>query len=207
MVNFIWVAMIVAGFVVAAFQGRMEETTKAVFDGAETGVTICFGLISILSFWLGMMKIAEDAGLLQRLSNAISPFVRLLFPSVPKDHPALGYIMSNLSANMLGLGNAATPMGIKAMQELQKLNPDKETASPAMCTLLALNTSSITLIPTTVIAIRMNFNSANPTEIVGTTLVATFISTFAAIVIDRWYRYRQGSIPPGPPSKSIGLKG
>ena len=207
MVNFIWVAMIVAGFAVAAFQGRMEETTKAVFEGAETGVTICFGLVSILTFWLGMMKVAEDAGLLQRLSNAISPFVRLLFPSVPKDHPALGYIMSNLSANMLGLGNAATPMGIKAMQELQKLNPDKETASPAMCTLLALNTSSVTLIPTTVIAIRMNFNSADPTEIVGTTLVATFVSTLTAILIDRWYRYRHCSIPPGPPSKSIGLKG
>ncbi|MDF2660148.1 MAG: nucleoside recognition protein, partial [Paenibacillus sp.] len=109
-------------------------------------MTISFGLISILVFWLGMMRIAEDSGLLRKIAVLLRPVVRLLFPDVPKDHPAVGYIMSNMSANLLGLGNAATPMGIKAMQELQTLNPDKDTASPAMCTLLALNTASITLI-------------------------------------------------------------
>src|SRR5690606_24434519 len=98
------------------------------------GVTVCFGLISILVFWMGMMRIAEDAGLLRKLAIVLRPIVRFLFPDVPKDHPALGYIMSNMSANILGLGNAATPMGIKAMQELQKLNPDKDVASAAMCT-------------------------------------------------------------------------
>jgi spore maturation protein A len=190
MVNVIWLFLIVAGIAVAAVQGRMDEITKAAFEGAQTGVTVCLGLISILVFWLGMMRIAEDAGLLRKLARLLYPVVRWLFPDVPKDHPALGYIMSNMSANILGLGNAATPMGIKAMEELQTLNPDKEKATPAMATLLAINTASITIIPTTMIAIRMNFNSANAAEIVGTTLLATLISTTAAIVADRWYRHR-----------------
>ncbi len=190
MVNIIWLFFLVAGFVAAALQGRIDLMTEAVFEGAKTGVTVCFGLISILVFWMGMMRIAEDAGLLRKLAVLLRPIVRFLFPDVPKDHPALGYIMSNMSANILGLGNAATPMGIKAMQELQKLNPDKDTASAAMCTLLALNTASITLIPTTLIAIRMNFGSANPAEIVGTTLLATIIATIAAIALDRWFRFR-----------------
>ncbi|RAV18570.1 nucleoside recognition domain-containing protein [Paenibacillus contaminans] len=190
MVNFIWLFFILAGFVVAAINGNIEAVTQAVFDGAKTGVTVCFGLISILVFWLGIMRIAEDAGLLEKLAKLLRPVVRFLFPSIPDNHPALGYIMSNMSANILGLGNAATPMGIKAMQELQKLNGNKELASPAMCTLLALNTSSITLVPTTLIAIRMSFQSLNPAEIVGTTLIATVISTTAAIVADRWYRRR-----------------
>jgi spore maturation protein A len=190
MVNLIWLFFIVVGFVVAAIQGHIELVTAAVFDGAKTGVTVCFGLISILVFWLGIMRIAEDAGLLHKLAKVLRPVVRFLFPSIPLDHPAMGYIMSNMSANILGLGNAATPMGIRAMQELQKLNPNKEIASPAMCTLLALNTSSITLIPTTLIAIRMNYQSLNPAEIVGTTLLATIISTLAAILVDKWYRKR-----------------
>lgn len=188
MVNWIWLFFLVTGFAVAAFQGNIEVVTQAVFDGAKNGVTVCFGLISILVFWLGIMKIAEDSGLLKKLAVLLRPIVRFLFPGVPKDHPAIGYIMSNMSANILGLGNAATPMGIKAMQELQKLNPQKDTATPAMCTLLALNTASITLIPTTLIAIRMNFHSENPAEIVGSTLMATFIATIAAIIVDRFYR-------------------
>jgi spore maturation protein A len=189
-VNWIWLFFIVAGFAVAAAQGKADVMTQAVFDGAKSGVTICFGLISILVFWMGMMRIAEQSGLLNKLAVLLRPVVRLLFPDIPKNHPAIGYIMSNMSANILGLGNAATPMGIKAMQELQKLNPDKETASPAMCTLLALNTASITLIPTTLIAIRMNYQSQNPAEIVGTTLIATAIATSAAILADRWCRKR-----------------
>ncbi|MDF2648385.1 MULTISPECIES: nucleoside recognition domain-containing protein [unclassified Paenibacillus] len=196
MVNWIWLFFIVAGFGVAAFNGNVETVTQAAFDGAKSGVTVCFGLISVLVFWMGMMRIAEDAGILSKLARLLQPAVRFLFPSVPKNHPAIGYIMSNMSANILGLGNAATPMGIKAMQELQKLNPDKDTASTAMCTLLALNTSSITLIPTTLIAIRMNYNSLNPAEIVGTTLIATVISTAAAIFVDRWYRRSRSPIPP-----------
>ncbi|MBC8081115.1 MAG: nucleoside recognition protein [Gorillibacterium sp.] len=190
MVNFIWLFFIVAGFLVAALQGNIDSVTKAVFSGAETGVTVSLGLVSILTFWMGIMRIAEDGGLLKIISRFLRPVVRFLFPGVPANHPAVGYIMSNMSANLLGLGNAATPMGIRAMQELQKLNPDKDKASPAMCTLLALNTSSITLIPTTLIAIRMNFKSVSPADIIGTTLMATIVSTTAAILADRWYRKR-----------------
>ena len=130
MVNWIWLGMIAVSFFAAAATGRMDELTAAAFDGAKTGVTVCFGLISVLVFWMGLMRIGEDAGLLRKLATLLGPVVRLLFPDVTKNHPAIGYIMSNMSANLLGLGNAATPMGIKAMQELQKLNPDKETATP-----------------------------------------------------------------------------
>ncbi len=188
MVNWIWLFFLVAGFIVAAIQGNIDSVTQAVFDGAKTGVTVSFGLISIMVFWLGIMRIAEDAGLVKKLARLLRPIVRLLFPSVPPDHPAMGYIMSNMSANILGLGNAATPMGIKAMQELQKLNPHKEEATAAMCTLLAINTASITLIPTTIIAYRLSMGSVNAAEIVGTTLIATAIATAAAIILDKWFQ-------------------
>jgi len=195
-INIIWLLMIVTGFAFAAAKGNIEVVTQAAFDGAATGVTVCLGLISVLVFWMGMMKMAEDAGLLSRIAKLLGPVVAFLFPDVPRNHPAMGYILSNMSANLLGLGNAATPMGIKAMQELQELNPDKQTASPAMCTLLALNTASITIIPTTLIAIRLNYHSANATEIVGTTLMATVIATLAALGADRWYRRRAMKRPP-----------
>jgi spore maturation protein A len=188
MVNKIWLALILIGFIFAALKGDISIVTQAAFEGAATGVTVCFGLISVLVFWLGIMQLAQDSGLVSKISKLLGPVVSFLFPDVPKNHPAMGYILSNMSANLLGLGNAATPMGIRAMQELQELNPDKETASAAMCTLLALNTASITLIPTTLIAIRLNYHSANPTEIVGSTLLATAIATMAAIMADRWYR-------------------
>jgi spore maturation protein A len=197
MVNWIWLGMIAAGFLVAAVNGNIDAVTEAAFEGAKSGVTVSFGLISVLVFWMGMMRIAEDAGLLKQLAKLLGPAIRLLFPSVPKDHPAFGYILSNMSANILGLGNAATPAGIKAMQELQKLNPDQQTASPAMCTLLAINTASITLIPTQIIAIRMNYGSVNPTDIIGTTLAATAIALLAAIMLDKWYQRRT---PPGQKS-------
>nr|WP_249435598.1 nucleoside recognition domain-containing protein [Paenibacillus sp. Marseille-Q4541] len=193
--------MIVIGFCFAAVKGNIEVVTQSAFDGAATGVTVCFGLISVLVFWMGMMKIAEDAGLLTKIAKLLGPVVGYLFPDVPKNHPAMGYILSNMSANLLGLGNAATPMGIKAMQQLQELNPDKQVASPAMCTLLALNTASITLIPTTLIAIRLNYHSAHPAEIVGTTLVATAIATMAAIILDRYYRSRVPRTPMGRPKR------
>ncbi|NMO96933.1 nucleoside recognition domain-containing protein [Paenibacillus lemnae] len=206
MINFIWMGMILTGFIFAAVNGNIDQVTKAAFDGAQTGVTVSFGLISVLVFWLGLMRLAEDSGLLAKVARMMGPVVRFLFPDVPKNHPAMGYILSNMSANLFGLGNAATPMGIKAMQELQKLNPDKETATPAMCTLLALNTASITLIPTTLIAIRMNYNSSNPAEIVGTTLLATAVATLAAIAADRWCRKFtvKPKQPPQSPSSVFG---
>jgi spore maturation protein A len=196
MVNYIWLFLIVTGFIISAIRGNMDMVTQAALEGAKQGVNVCFGLISVLVFWLGIMRIAEDAGMLQKIGVCLRPLIQFLFPNVPKNHPAIGYILSNMSANLLGLGNAATPMGIKAMQELQKLNPNKDSASPAMCTLLAINTSSITLIPTTLIAIRMNYGSMHPAEIVGTTLIATGISTIVAVIIDRYYRKSYSSIPP-----------
>jgi spore maturation protein A len=192
LINLIWMGLILVGIIVGALNGTMSAVNEAAFEGAKTGVTICIGLISILVFWLGMMKIAEVSGLLGLFARLLSPVARFLFPEVPKNHPAMGYILSNMSANLFGLGNAATPMGLKAMVELQKLNPDQDKASPSMITLLALNTSSITLIPTTVIAIRMTYGSANPVEIVGTTIFATVCSTMVAIALDKWYRYRNG---------------
>lgn len=195
MVNWIWLGMILFSFWFAALTGRMKEVTEAAFSGAQTGVTVCFGLISVLVLWMGLMRIAEDAGLVRKLSELIGPVVRYLFPDVPPRHPAMGYILSNMSANLLGLGNAATPMGIRAMQELQKLNPDPQTATPAMCTLLAINTASITLVPTTLIAIRLHFGSQNPADIIGSTLLSTAVATGAAIAADRWYRWRSG-VPP-----------
>lgn len=190
MVNVIWMALIVCGILVAAFTGQIEKINVAVFEGAKTGVTISFGLISILVFWLGLMKIAEVSGLLALISRWLQPLVTFLFPTLPPDHPARGYILSNLTANLFGLGNAATPMGLKAMEELQRLNPNKEKASPDMITLLAINTSGITLIPTTIIAIRLSFESNHAVDIVGTTLFATCVSTFVAVSLDKWYRYK-----------------
>lgn len=190
MLNVIWLGLIVISIVVAAVTGRMEAINAAAFEGAKTGVTVCLGLLSVLAFWMGMMRIAEQSGLLELLARVLSPIIQVLFPDVPKGHPAMGYILSNMSANLLGLGNAATPMGLKAMEELQKLNPDKQNASPAMCTLLAINTASITIIPTTMIAIRMQYGSVNPVEIVGTTLLSSFAATIVALLIDRMYRYR-----------------
>jgi spore maturation protein A len=191
MVNYIWVFMTIVGFIFAMINGTMAEVNKAIFDGAKEAVTLCIGLISILVFWLGMMRIAQESGLLEVLSKLFRPLVRKLFPDVPTNHPAMGYILSNMIANMFGLGNAATPLGIKAMEELKLLNGGKNSASRSMVTFLAINTASITIIPTTVIAIRMNYNSASPTEIVVPTLIATIISMLGAVMIDRYFYKRR----------------
>ncbi|MBQ3410618.1 MAG: spore maturation protein SpmA [Bacillus sp. (in: Bacteria)] len=192
MVNLVWVAMAVIGIVYAMINGTMEEINKDVFDGAKDAVTICIGLISVLVFWLGLMKIAEEAGLLKKLVALFMPIVKRLFPEIPKDHPSMGFILSNMMANFFGLGNAATPLGIIAMEQLKELNGGKDSASRSMVTFLALNTSAITLIPTTVISIRMTYESANPTEIVGVTFIAQVLSMIGAIWIDRYF-YRRRS--------------
>lgn len=191
MVNIIWVALTVIGIAFAMINGTMAEVNEAVFKGAKEAVTICIGFISVLVFWLGLMKIAQASGLLEKLAHLFRPLVVRLFPEVPVNHPAMGYMLSNMIANMFGLGNAATPMGIKAMEQLKELNGGKNEASRSMITFLAINTSSLTLIPTTVIAIRMTYESSAPTEIVGTTLIATLFSTIAAIAIDRFFYYRR----------------
>jgi spore maturation protein A len=191
MVNLIWVGMTIIGLVFAIINGRMEEINEAIFTSANEAVTLCIGLISVLVFWLGIMRIAQEAGLLEKLAKLFRPFVKRLFPEIPDDHPAMGYILSNMIANMFGLGNAATPLGIKAMEQLKMLNGGRDSASRSMITFLAINTSSLTIIPTTVIAIRMKYDSASPTEIVGPTLIATMLSSIGAILIDRYFHYRR----------------
>lgn len=191
MVNYIWVAMTIIGLLFGIINGTMEEINKAIFVGAKEAVVLCIGLISVLVFWLGMMRIAEESGLLEALAKLFRPFVKKLFPEVPPQHPAMGYILSNMIANMFGLGNAATPLGIKAMEELQKLNGGGDTASRSMITFLAINTASITIIPSTVIAIRLTYHSQAPTEIVVPTLIATVLSCLSAVLIDRIFYYRR----------------
>lgn len=193
MVNIIWVAMLLIGIIVAAITGKIDLVTTAALKGAETAVEFAFGLVAIMAFWLGIMKVAEEAGMIRLISKIVKPVTTFLFPSVPKDHPAMGAIIMNLSANVLGLGNAATPMGLIAMKELQKLNRySSNTASDAMCTFLALNTSCITIIPATVIGIRIKAGSVNPTEIVGTTIFATSCAMIIAIIVDRVLRKLYG---------------
>lgn len=184
MVNAIWLFMLVTGILVAAFNGRIDIVTASAMKAAELGVETAFGLIGVMSLWLGLMRLAEEAGAVQALARVFGPAIRSLFPSLKPDSPALGAIIMNLSANILGLGNAATPFGLKAMQELQKENPHPEVASQAMITFLALNTSCITLIPATIIGVRLKANSANPTEIIGTTIVATGCAMTVAIIVD-----------------------
>ncbi len=182
MLNYIWMGLMLIAIVVGAINNKLPEVTKAAFDMAETSVNIAFGLIGIMALWLGIMKIAEESGLVKLLAKLIKPITRVLFPDVPSDHPAIASILLNLSANWLGLSNAATPLGLKAMEELQKLNKKKDTATNAMVTFLAMNTASITLIPATIIGIRISLHSQNPQEIIGTSIFASVCATLVAII-------------------------
>lgn len=190
MVNLIWLIMLVCGIVVAAVNGRIDQVTESALQAANLGVDIAIQLMGVMSLWLGLMRIAEKAGLVDLLAKAFKPLLRRLFPSLKPDSPALGAIVMNLCANILGLGNAATPFGLKAMQELQKENPVPDTASPAMITFLALNTSCITIVPATIIGVRLKAGSVNPTEIIGTTIFATGCAMLTAIAVDFLYRSR-----------------
>ena len=182
MLNIIWVVLLVSGIIIGAFTGNIQAVTDAIMSYADTGVELAIGLIGMMSLWLGIMKIAEKSGLILLIGKALRPVMKFLFPEVPEDHPAMGSMVMNISANILGLGNAATPLGIKAMKELQELNDDTETASNSMCMFLAINTSSVTLIASSVIAYRLSAGSKNPTEIIGPTIIATLASTIAAVI-------------------------
>ncbi len=190
MVNYLWGGMILVSIVVAGAQGNIEVITSSMFDSAEKAVSVAISLLSIMAFWLGFMKIIEKSGLINIIQVILKPLAFFLFPQVPRNHPAMNAILMNMSANLLGMGNAATPFGIKAMEEMQKLNSRPEEATDEMCTFLAVNTSSLTLVPTTVIALRAATGSLNPAEIIGTTIVATFVSTFMALLFDRILRKR-----------------
>ncbi len=181
MLNYIWLALVILAVTIGGWNDRLKDVTDGAFDGAKTAVTIALGLIGIMAMWLGVMRLAERAGLIQRIARALRPIMRRLFPDVPPEHPAMGSMLMNMAANMLGLGNAATPLGLRAMRDLESLNPHPGTASNAMCTFLALNTSSVQLIPTTAIAILVAGGSTRPTAIVGTALLATFCAAAAAL--------------------------
>ena len=168
MLNYIWFGLMAIALVVAAFNGTAEAVTKGAVDSATTAVQIAIGLVGIMTLWLGMMRIAEAAGLVTLVGRALRPLLRWLFPEVPPEHPAAGAIVLALAANMLGLNNAATPLGIKAMEELQALNPDKDTATNAMVTFMAVTTSGVQLIPATMIGVLAAAGSPNPTAIIGT---------------------------------------
>jgi len=193
-VQVIWLGLILIGVITAMFTGKMADVTKATVDAAKTSVELCIGLIGIMALWLGFMRLAEGAGLVQGLSRLMRPVMKKLFPDVPPDHPAMGSMLSNIAANMLGLGNSATALGLKAMQDLKSLSKLGETATNAMATFLAMNSAAITLIPATVIAMRASAGSANPTGIIGPTLVASVIalvvSMIAVKLLEKLKRFR-----------------
>lgn len=190
LINMIWAVMIGLGVVLAFGSGPQatHTITQGIMEGAENAVAFAFGLIGVLAFWSGMLKVAQEAGLTEALGRLIAPVVRKLFPSIPKNHAANASILMALCANMLGLGNAATPLGLKAMEDLADLNGRSSEASDAMCTFLALSTSGLTLLPGTVIAVRAAAGSNDPTSVVGATVVATSVSTLTAIIADRMLR-------------------
>src|SRR2546421_3859414 len=164
--NYIWLALVLLAVAIGGWNDRLQDVTAGAFDGAKTAVTIALGLIGIMALWLGVMRLAERAGLVQRIARGLRPIMRRLFADVPPDHSAIGSMVMNMSANMLGLGNAATPLGLRAMADLEKLNPRPGVATNATCTFLAINTASIQLIPTTAIGLLAIAGSTNPTAIV-----------------------------------------
>jgi len=181
-INIIWLSMVVLATVTAAYTNRMDALTSASFESAKDAVVLAIGLIGPMALWLGIMKVAEAGGLMQIIARKVRPLMVRLFPDVPHDHPAMSAMIMNMAANALGLGNAATPMGIKAMQELEKLAPEKGTATNAMCLFLAINTSSVTLLPLGVITIRAAAGAMSPAAIFIPSIIATTCSTIAAIV-------------------------
>jgi spore maturation protein SpmA len=185
--NYIWLALVLLAVAIGGWNDRLKDVTGGALDGAKTAVTIALGLIGIMALWLGLMRVAERAGLVQRIAYGLRPLMRRLFPEVPPDHPAMGSMLMNMAANMLGLGNAATPLGLRAMRDLESLNPRPTVASNAMCTFLAINTSSVQLIPATAIAILASAGSTRPTVIVGTAFFATLCAATVAVLSAKFF--------------------
>ena len=181
--NYIFYGLIVISIIVGAINGKLPDVVNSILTGAEKSVQIAFSLIGIMAFWLGIMKIAEKSGLVEFIAKMIKPITRRLFDEIPPDDPAIGNIAMSFSANALGLTNAATPIGINAMKELQAHNVDKKTASNAMCMFLAMNTAGFQLIPATVIAVLVGIGYKNPTEIIAPTLVVTSLTFVTALIV------------------------
>ena len=192
--NYLWAGMIIVGIIFGAFNGKMPEVTNEALDSAKEAVTLCITMMGVMSFWVGMMEIATKAGVIELASKKMGPLLKLLFPGIPEGYPAREHIAVNFISNFLGLGWAATPAGLKAMEELEKLEEERRqgrlpgpvrkrgVASNEMCTFLILNISSLQLIPMNIIAYRSQYGSVNPTAIVGPAIAATAVSTAAAVV-------------------------
>ncbi len=185
--NYIWYFLIVISIIFGAVNGTIDQVARAIFLGCELTVKIVLTLIGIMTFWLGIMKIAEKSGIVEFLSKLLKPIAKVIFPEIPKDSPIIGDVAMNFTANALGLANAATPIGIKAMEGMQEINKDKESASNSMCTLLAMNTAGFQLIPATVIAILAANGCENPTQIIVPTLIVTGTAFISAILIAKLF--------------------
>lgn len=185
MINYIWFFMIAIGVLVGIINGRMAEISKAIIDSAQTAVTISIGLVGVMALWLGIMKIADKSGLTDIIAKLLKPIIIRLFPDVPKDHPAISAIIMNISANMLGLGNAATPFGIKAMEYLQVLNK-KDSASNAMGRFLVINTASIQFIPAVMVGIRASLGAKNPADFVIVSVLSTSTALVAGLILNKY---------------------
>jgi spore maturation protein A len=182
MLNIIWLGMILISIIVGVIEGRIDDVVRAVTESAKLGFEVAIGLTGIMALWLGIMAIARESGLVALLGNLLKPILKRLFPDIPVEHPAMGAMVMNIAANMLGLANAATPFGLQAMKELQSLNKNVTIATNSMCTFLAINTSSVQLIPATAIAFLAANGSTNPSTIIVSSLIATVVSTLVALV-------------------------
>ncbi len=202
MLNYIWLGLVLCAVLIGGWNGQMKELTDGAFNMAKVAVMdISLPLIGIMALWLGIMRLAEKSGMVQLLARCLRPILVWLFPDVPADHPAMGSMLLNMAANMLGLSNAATPFGLRAMKDLESLNPRPGTASNAMCTFLAINTSSIQLIPVTAVGILAVNGSTNPSAIIGTAFISTLIAALCAItavkLLERLPMFALPPITPG----------
>lgn len=182
MLNYLWGLMIIIGIIVGIFSGRIDEVSNATLSSSKEAVTLCISMLGIMAMWTGLMEIAKKSGIVSSFTKALRPVLKFLFPDIPQDHIVNEYIASNMIANILGLGWAATPMGLMAMKELKKLNKDSDVASHDMCTFLIINISSLQLIPVNIIAYRSQYGSANPAEILGAGIIATMFSTITGVL-------------------------
>ncbi len=190
MVNIIWIVLIILGIVYGVLNNNLETINTTIVDSTKVSLEMLFKIFPVLALWMGITKIAEVSGLLKKLSNKLSPLLTKFFPEIPKGHESLSLIASNIIANIFGLGSAATPFGLKAMSSLQKLNKNKKVASRSMITFLVINTSGLTLIPTTIISLRMMYGSSEPTKIVLACIISTMFATLGGILMDRFLARR-----------------
>lgn len=185
MVNIVWISLILIGIVYALITGNLDKINTTIIESTKVSLDMLLKIFPTIALWMGFMEIAEESKLLDKFSKLISPLLGKLFPDIPKNHPSLSYIASNVIANVFGLGSAATPFGLKAMDSLQELNDKKDTATRSMITFLVLNTSGLTIVPTTIISLRLMYGSLEPTKIVGACLISTVCATVGGLIIDR----------------------